>query len=35
MSVVSTVHSGYARQSERRIEEDGTIDLDEDDWRRR
>ncbi len=35
MQVVSTVQTGYGWTGTRRVEEDGTIDLDEDNWRRR
>lgn len=35
MSIVSTAQSGYGWQAERQVERDGTIDLDEEDWRRR
>jgi UPF0716 protein FxsA len=35
MTVVSSTQSGYGWQGERHVETDGTIDLDEDDWRRR
>jgi UPF0716 protein FxsA len=35
MTVVSTTQSGFGWRGERPIESDGTIDLDDDDWRRR
>ncbi|MHB1102518.1 MAG: FxsA family protein [Devosia sp.] len=35
MRVVSTAYTGYGWQAERRVQDGGTIDLDDEDWRRR
>lgn len=35
MGVVSTGHTGYGWQTDPRVREGGTIDLDDEDWRRR
>lgn len=35
MRVVSTAYTGYGLQTEQRLQDSGTIDLDDEDWRRR
>lgn len=35
MRVVSTGYTGFGFQAEQRVEDSGTIDLDDEDWRRR
>lgn len=35
MRVVSTGYTGYGFQTEQRVQDSGTIDLDDEDWRRR